>query len=244
MKGKNNITKKEKMKMIGLRYRKFDINDFYFEKINNHNKAYVLGVMYSDGYLVKEGTGTKKIGIDSIDKDWLENIAKDMNFTGEIVELKGKRNGFNSQKTMYRFKISSPKLYDDLIKLGCFEHKTNILKFPTEKQVPIKFLNSFIAGYLDGDGSLSIITEKSGYKRFRMSFTGTHELINGIQKYFNSNLKDIERFPERKKNNTSICYSGILNVYEKISLLYKDTSIRMPRKYKIYLEMSKDSRVK
>ena len=145
---------------------------------------------------------------------------------------------------MYRFKISSPKMYDDLIRLGCFEHKTNILKFPTEEQVPTEFLNSFIAGYLDGDGSLSIITEKNGYKKFRMSFTGTHELIDGIQKYFNSNLKDIERFPEREKNNTSIFYSGILNVYEKISLLYKDTSIRMPRKYKIYLEMSKDSRVK
>lgn len=64
--------------------------------------------MYADGYLVKEGTGTKRIGIDSIDKEWLENIAKEMSYTGEIIELKGKRSGFNSTKTMYRFKISSP----------------------------------------------------------------------------------------------------------------------------------------
>ena len=46
--------------------------------------------MYADGYLVKEGTGTKRIGIDSIDKEWLEDIAKEMSYTGEIVELKGK----------------------------------------------------------------------------------------------------------------------------------------------------------
>ena len=82
------MTKNEKLKAIGLRYRKEDINDDYFEKIDNHNKAYVLGAMYSDGYLVIEGTKTKRIGIDSIDREWLENIAKDMQYTGEIVELK------------------------------------------------------------------------------------------------------------------------------------------------------------
>ena len=63
------MTKSEKLKKIGLRYRKNDIDDYYFEKIDTHNKAYVLGVMYSDGYLVKEGTGTKRIGIDCIDKE-------------------------------------------------------------------------------------------------------------------------------------------------------------------------------
>lgn len=144
------MDKKEKLKLIGMRYRKEDINDFYFKKIDCHNKAYVLGCFYSNGYLVKEGAGTKRIGIDSIDKQWLVNISKDMEYTGEIVELKHKRSGFNSKKTFYRFKISSPQLYDDLIKLGCFEHKTNILNFPTIEQVPKEFLNSFIAGYLDG----------------------------------------------------------------------------------------------
>lgn len=238
------MTKSEKLKAIGLRYRKFDIDDYYFEQVDTHNKAYILGVMYADGYLVKEGSGTKRIGIDSIDKEWLENIAKDMFFNGEIIELKGRRSGYNSTKTMYRFKISSPKLYDDLIKLGCFEHKTNILKFPTPQQVPPQFLNSFLAGYLDGDGSLSIITEPTGYKRFRMTFTGTHELIGGIQTFFNSKVKDQERYPERKQNNTTIQYSGVHSVYDKVTLLYKDTTIRLPRKYQIYLEMSKDSRIK
>lgn len=66
--------------------------------------------MYADGYLVIEGTKTKRIGIDSIDKEWLENIAKEMQYTGEIVEIK-KKSGYGSIKPIYRFKISSPKLY-------------------------------------------------------------------------------------------------------------------------------------
>ena len=238
------MTKSEKLKLIGLRYRKEDINDFFFEKINSHNQAYILGAMYSDGYLVIEGTKTKRIGIDSIDNEWLQNISKEMGYTGEIVQLKGKRSNFNGDKPLYRFKISSPKLYNDLINLGCFEHKTNILKFPTEDQVPKEFLNSFIAGYLDGDGSLSIITEQNGYVRFRMSFTGTKEIINGIQDFFNSNITIQQRFPERNTNNYYIAYSGISNVFDKINILYKDTTIRLPRKYEIYLKMSKDSRIK
>ena len=238
------MTKSEKLKLIGLRYRKTDINDFYFEKIDSHNKAYVLGVMYSDGYLVKEGTGTKRVGIDSIDKEWLENIAQDMEYTGEIVGLGPKKSGYSNTKPLYRFKISSPKLYDDLIKLGCFEHKTNILKFPTEEQVPKEFLNSFIAGYLDGDGSLLILTRKNGYVSFKMSFTGTKEILDGIQDFFHSNNKISSRFPERHKNNYSLAYCGVSCVFDKISILYKDTTVRLPRKYQTYLKMSKDSRVK
>lgn len=47
-------------------------------------------------------------------------------------------------------------MYDDLIKLGCVEHKTFLIKFPTIEQVPFEFLNSFILGYQDGDGSIII----------------------------------------------------------------------------------------
>lgn len=237
------MTKSEKLKQIGLRYRKQDINDFYFQKITSHNQAYILGAMYADGYLVIEGSKTKRIGIDSIDKEWLENIAKEMQYTGEISEIR-KKSGYGSTKPIYRFKISSPKLYQDLIDLGCLEHKTNILKFPTSQQVPTQFLNSFIAGYLDGDGSLSIVTQKSGYKRFFMTFTGTKEIIEGIQHFFETNVVESQRFPERNKNNYSIKYSGVSCVFDKVTLLYKDTTIRLPRKYQTYLEMSKDSRVK
>lgn len=238
------MTKSEKLKQIGLRFRKEDINDFFFSEIDSHNKAYILGVMYADGYLVKEGTGTKRIGIDSIDKEWLEDIAKEMSYTGEIVELKGKRSGFNSNKTMYRFKISSPQLYDDLIKQGCLEHKTNILKFPTDKQVPSCFLNSFIAGYFDGDGSLSISHEKTGYIRFAMGIIGTKEILEGIQNFFGTNVIYYNRWPDRETNTYQISYNGIHTIYDKISLIYKDTTIRLKRKYDKFLEMSKDSRIK
>lgn len=237
---------KEKIKAMGLRYRKYDINDSFFDNINTHTKAYILGVMYSDGYLVKEGTGTKRIGIDSIDKKWLSDIAEAMEFTGPIVNLKGKRSGFDSLKPMFRFKVSSPHLYDSLINQGCFEHKTNILRFPSLSQVPEEFINSFILGYMDGDGSLLRNKRKKPTHSltYYLGFTGTKEILDGIQSFFGSNVSIRQRHPERATNNYQLAYSGFSTVYDKIKILYKDSPIHLQRKYEIFLEMSKDGRAK
>jgi len=241
----NEIHITKELKEIGLRYRKYNINDHYFDTIDTHNKAYVLGAFYSDGYLVIEGTKTKRIGIDSIDGDWLELIAKEMEFDGEIVRLSGCRSGYSSNTQAYRFKISSPLLYDTLIEKGCIEHKTNNLLFPNEEQVPRKFLNSFIAGFMDGDGSLwRSDREYKGkpYYAYGLNFTGTKEMLEGIQNYFGSNIKYRQRFPERKVNSWTITYSGFNTVFEKVRLLYRDTDIKMPRKYEKFLKMCQDSR--
>ena len=237
---------REKVRAMGLRYRKYDIDDFFFDKIDSHVKAYILGVMYADGYLVKEGSGTKRIGIDCIDEQWLIDIAEAMGFTGPIVKLEGKRSGFHSTKPLFRFKISSPRLYDSLIRQGCFEHKTNILRFPEITQVPEDLRNSFILGYMDGDGSLSRHTPRkpTHAPTYSLSFTGTKEMLKGIQSFFNSNVVMRKRHPEREVNNYQIVYGGFLTVYKKAKILYKDSPLYLDRKHKIYLEMSKDGRAK
>ena len=193
--------------------------------------------------MVKEGTGTKRIGIDSIDKPWLEDIAKAMDFTGPIVELH-RENGFSKDKlhTMYRFKISSPMLYNDLIRQGCVEHKSSVLCFPSEKQVPKQYLNSFICGYMDGNGSV-FKTAKDDKVYYKLSFCGSKGMIEGISNFFNSSVKIESRWPERDNNNRQISWHGIHTVYDKLKILYADTPIKMERKYEIFLQLSKDSRI-
>lgn len=168
-----------------------------------------------------------------------------MNFTGEIVRLKNYKTGFTpkTRKPFYRFKISSPKLYDDLIIQGCFEHKSTTLKFPTPNQVPTNFLNSFICGYMDGNGSVYKTKGSNGKLYYRLSFCGTEEMMNGISKFFNSDVKPYYRWPDRNNNNAQIAWSGTNTVYDKLKILYIDTPIKLQRKYEIFLELSKDSRI-
>lgn len=234
---KNHCTTKD---LTGLRYRKYNVDDNYFSEINSHEKAYLLGVWYSDGYLVIEGDNTKRIGLDVKDFDWLMDIGK---------ELKSEAPLYKTQKeNIKRLKITSTKIYDDLIKLGCFEHKTFLIDFPKKHQVPFEFLNSFILGILDGDGSITVATprKENWAPEVQITFTGTKRLLEGIQKYLGlTNLKLFQRWPERNNNNYTLQISGIKQVSSVLKLLYKDApAFCLKRKKEKYEKIINDSRVK
>lgn len=232
---KNGLTTQ---KLTGVRYRKYNVNDNYFQKIDSHNKAYLLGVWYSDGYLVKEGI-TKRIGLDVKDSDWLSDIGK---------ELQSEAPLYKTQKDeLKRLKITSPKMYDDLIRLGCFENKTFLLKFPSDNIVPREFINSFILGLIDGDGSIEITKPRkenwsSGAK---ITLTGTKEILEGAKKVLRKDyLQLYQRFPERKNNNYTLQITGIHQVASILSLLYENApSFCLKRKYEKYIKIINDSRV-
>lgn len=190
--------------------------------------------------MVKEGNkDTKRIGLDSIDEDWLLMINK---------ELESEAPLFKTAKTnMKRLKITSPPLYNDLIKLGCGEHKTFNLMFPTEQQVPVKFLNSFILGLFDGDGSIIIATPRNENRspEIKLSLTGTKEIVEGVQNYFNLHLKLDKRWPERNNNIYTLQISGIQQCAKILKILYRNApKCCLPRKYEKYLTIINDSRVK
>ena len=66
-------------------YLKYTRNENIFSKIDSPDKAYWLGVMYSDGYISK-AQYTNKFGIAVAEKDeeWLEKFKEFLNYNGEI----------------------------------------------------------------------------------------------------------------------------------------------------------------
>ena len=235
----NNCTTFE---LTGLRNRKYGVDDNYFEKIDSHTKAYILGVFYSDGYLVIEGKGTKRIGLDVADVEWLQGISDELKSEAPLYKT--------AKQHIKRLKISSPKMYEDLIKLGCVPNKSLTVKFPTEEQVPKEFLSSFILGLIDGDGSIGIykrkVKNKYYYTEYRVTLTKTKELLEGVQKFLGvEHLKLSQRFPERGKNNYTLTISGINNVAEALKKIYANApDICLKRKYENYQFIMNDSRVR
>lgn len=132
---------------------------------------------------------------------------------------------------------------EDLINKGCLLNKTNKLIYPNEQILDRKFEKDFIRGLIDGDGSL-IITNLNNdkHKSFELSFTGTKDICLGILKYFNKNLKLIQRHPERNNDNFSFTIGGNRQVTNIVEDLYKDASIYLDRKYEKYLKMLEISR--
>lgn len=220
----------------------------YFDAIDTEDKAYWLGFLYADGYIQKESISgySKKVGISlsETDKEHLEKFKKCISSNVPIHTYKV-NSGYNTNSTYCRIMLTEPKIVNDLIDKGCFEHKTNIIKFPTEQQVPKILLKHFIRGYFDGDGSLK--QRKSKYKTgiidydYVINFLGTDDFLNGIQNYLLENkiINKKYNFTKRKNNQTvsSFEFGGNIAALRFCNFIYGDANIYLDRKYQRYINL-------
>lgn len=123
----------------------YSLNHTYFKKIDSHEKAYLLGIMYSDGGIDVKSNGIQLV---SNDEDLLDFFKKEISLSKEVYS----NPSHPKAKTIY---FSSEEMKRDLVSLGCSPQKSLTLEFPREDQVPKDFIWSFILGYFDGDGCIS-----------------------------------------------------------------------------------------
>ena len=226
---------------------RFSCDERFFEKIDTEEKAYWLGFLYADGYITKARKhNNPKFGITitESDKKHLEKFKKALKYNGNIHTYQPSKSNYKNTKSYCRLLIGSPKIVEDLKKLGCVESKTTILKYPTEEQVPLSLQKHFIRGYIDGDGSL--IAHKVSkspnphYRSFTLSITGTLEMIEGIKSFLNKKeTKIVQRYKDRAVNNYTLTIGGNDQVMTMIDFFYKGATIYLDRKYEKYLLMKK-----
>ena len=196
----------------------YTLNENIFEEIDHPDKAYWLGVMYSDGYISKANKYTNYIGISIAEKDkeWLEKFKLFLNYNGNIKHYKVGEAGYKPNSPYVRLQIGNNKIVSDLEKLGVVEHKSKKI----DKLPNIDFLDDFIRGYIDGDGSL--------LKRLpTFQISGNKNFLLSIANYFQLpyNLYTDKSIFSLKYNATPSRY------LEK--RLYKDANYFLQRKYDI-----------
>lgn len=195
----------------------YTINENIFEKIDTPEKAYWLGVMYSDGYISKRKyTNNFGLSVAKKDEEWLEKFKKFLNYNGNIHTYEVGEAGYKPGVEYVRLLIGNNKIVQDLEKLGVVEHKSKKLK----KIPDIPYKKDFIRGYIDGDGSL-----RTSYPH--IIICGTFDFLNDIANYFNINYKI---YPDKT------IYGLHYNVKESTYLereLYLNATYYLERKYKI-----------
>lgn len=152
----NNILKaynipRRTLKEARNNYLKRTLQEDYFHVIDTPDKAYWLGVIFSDGYITESNAYTKYMGISVHikDKEWLEKMKNALNYNGDVntyVQTQGYAVG-----TEYaRLLIGSNQLVEDLKSYGITTNKSH-----EELHIPdIEYKDDFIRGLIDGDGSL------------------------------------------------------------------------------------------
>lgn len=147
-----------------IKPRKHKVNEEFFNEINNES-AYVLGWMFSDGN-VQADQRTFRLHLNKKDIKIIETIRE---------LLKSEHPFYFGKLNDVELRIHSRKLCKKLIEFGCVPRKTWCLEFP--KKMPNDYLNHFVRGFFDGDGSIHFNKPNV----IKIKIVGTKEFIEGLK---------------------------------------------------------------
>jgi len=233
--GKNGYKAKSQSEL----QRKYPIVEDFFDKIDTEEKAYILGLLYADGY-----NNTDKndvcISLKEDDVEVLNTITKIIQPTKPLfyLDMSPKNRGMKNSKNQYRLTINNKHISQRLVELGCGKAKTSNIIFPNSKQVPIHLIHHFTRGYFDGDGSLS-----KG-KTPKIDIISTPEFLLTLQQLIDKELDiSITKLNwSRKYIEANICslqVGGRLQCIRFMEWLYKDATMFLERKRKVFDEYYK-----
>lgn len=212
-------------------------NDRYFQNIDTPTKAYWIGYIYADGYIVYNPN--KRIyefgmQLQKLDKQVLIDLNNELGGVHEITE--GHFEGFilnNKNITIsdsVRLRVYSKNLVEDLMQKNILCNKTYKPEFPILNTYFIDFLR----GYIDGDGCIYVNKFKKYYPTIHIT-SYNKKILNYISNkvYKEYNLKSKVYSETEKKHR--IYFQG-KSAYNLMKLLYYNNSVqKLNRKYEKFL---------
>lgn len=198
--------------------------DDYFSDINTKDKAYILGLLVSDGYIYRSNTVNLKLAEKDLDvlefvRDALcagKKLHKDIS---SFIRVDG------SKIVSYSLNITSRKMVEDLEKLFVIVRKTGREKIPS---IPDYLMRHFIRGVFDGDGSVSYKKKaQSSICCSNLRFLEDLQHIIGHGKIYTSSKN-------RSVPMHYLCFRSKSDLNYFYTYLYADGGYKMKRKFVIF----------
>lgn len=169
--------------------RLYELNDDFFDTMSSL-QYWFIGLMASDGCIERD----RYIQIAQSGDDGMKLIE----YLNKILDRNGSiRISKTGKKDAYSFSFTSDKILEVLNKHNIVSNKTYSYTMPN---IPLKYLQDFLRGYVEGDGCITICTNKNGFEYLHVSFVGTKEFI--LQVY--NLLPDNKKGKYRKVNHSSV----------------------------------------
>jgi intein-encoded DNA endonuclease-like protein len=210
---------------------RYTLNSAYFKDIDTEEKAYLLGLLYADGFVGDKKHNNIVIGLQECDKQILEDFCKAINFTGKL-RYNEKAGGFENSKPQWILNFSSIEMASDLRRLGLYPNKSLTMKELPNIREDLK--RHFVRGYFDGDGSISTHINTRKYKdkvyeytRPHFSIIGTYAFIEELRKLIPVELDVVPSKNSQLGYIVTSCASSARAIY---SYLYDDATIFLERK--------------
>lgn len=209
-----------------------EMNERFFQEINNELNAYFLGLLISDGNVFNDSTGRQasiSITLDLHDEYLLQAFKEAINSNTSIG---------HDGRGCGQIAVRSNLMAQDLAQYGVIPRKSYNTYLP---QVNKNLMQHLIRGILDGDGSILAKQYDTRYLH-SISFCGTHQLMSDISEYCYKNLNLNQKPSVYDYKDKQLSEMKIQN-YNDIQIfgdwIYNNATIFMKRKKEKYDEIIK-----
>jgi len=200
------------------------VDDHFLNRIDHQDKAYVLGMICSDGYLTSRDGGGIGIDLKPGDATHLVKIAEIIGYEGEVKTYR-----------LSRLKFTSWPMREALRGYGLTTRKSHDLP-GMEGVVPPSLAHHFVRGLFDGDGSWSYSYEGSkGLESYRRKLTWHLRSTPAMCHYVMSVLPVPASYRFSK--------TGIVRVKRQADVervgewMYQDANLSLERKHRRWIEL-------
>lgn len=203
------------------RYVNKTLKEDYFDIIDSEEKAYYLGLMLTDGSV---NSKRLRLSLKAEDKYVLDKFRDELGVENLYYD--------NRCSGLYSLEVNSKHLVKSLNKYGVIENKTYLLKEIPFENIPREYMNHFIRGIFDGDGSITY-SEKWKYRIFISEYS--YSLVEQIR----NKIDDIISRDKHTKIQKASCY--FCNWHKKqdikdiLDYIYNNATIYLVRKHNRYL---------
>lgn len=219
-------------KLNNLGYTKLRrFNKDYFHEIDSELKAYFVGFIFADGWVIQNPETRKyefAMQLQSCDKYILDAINKELGGVHKISHKNPQKKIINGIETTSNhsdiLRVYSKNIVQDLMRLGIVQDKTHNYQIP---KIPEEFFFDFLRGYIDGDGCYYCNSKSNA-----MHITcASSEVLNWLQNTLESYGINSSIYKEKELKYRLVCCKK-KDLCDLVNLLYHDGfSLCLSRKY-------------
>jgi Mor family transcriptional regulator len=230
---KYNVNQKTILKVISennISTKEYDVNENFFDKLDNKESVYFAALISADGHLSKSNHCIS-LDLKSTDINILEKFKSALQSNHPIREFSRFDTRTNKTYSQCSLSINRRKLYEDLVKHGISNAKSLDLRIPVDS-IPLQLVHYYFRGWSDGDAGWSIDKNNNlVYNLISSSYNYLLDLKTILEK--ECDLSDIKITDCRPKMNCfKLKYGGNVQTRKIFNYLYQgDLEPKLDRKY-------------
>jgi hypothetical protein len=217
---------------------KYPLCEDYFDRIDDSDKAYFLGLLSADGNNNPQRHRVR-LALSGEDHVIVETLRDKLYPEGRplsIIRLSQKN---PKHQDSYTLTICNRRMSIRLEELGIVKNKSLILTPPRTDDVSPELVPDFVRGFFDGNGHFSWWMHGE-YARGNFSIVSTSEVCRWLGDLWSSELGVThhlyQRYPEREVNNWTLAISGNRQILAVLGWMYDRGGLCLPRKKQRYLD--------